>query len=406
MKARTRIRLGRIALALAALVISGVVVSGSGSSTNYELDQETNPTVAQDAWSPNHRLIGAIPGSPSGEIGISAQYRMHFDDLTPTSFLPDDLIPPVITVAPTVTYISSTVALIEWQTDEPSDGTVEFGLTPAFGTTASHSGFATLHQVHITTGLAPSTFYFFKARSTDPYANGPTWSTLLDFTTTGTPDTTGPVVTPTVTFLATTVAKVDFVIDEMSQTVLNHGPTIAMGTTETDPTWLIARSRTFTGVTAGSTYYYSLDATDPSGNTTVGAVTGINMPADVAITTTLLPNGKVKKNYLETLMATGGVGALTFSLASGTLPPGLILAANGEISGKATKAGTYLFVVQVDDSGTPVSTTTANLQITIAKDGGGDDGGCTSGEQNGIWMLLAAIAAMALVLRRRFSQAS
>lgn len=405
MKARMKIRLGRIALALAALVISGVVVSGSGSSTNYELDQETNPTVAQDAWSPNHRLIGAIPGSPSGEIGISAQYRMHFDDLTPTSFLPDDLIPPVITVAPTVTYISSTVALIEWQTDEPSDGFVEFGLTPAFGTTASHSGFATLHQVHITAGLAPSTFYFFKARSTDPYANGPTWSALLDFTTTATPDTTGPVVTPTVTFLATTVAKVDFAIDEMSQTTLSHGPSIALGTTEADPTWLIARSRTFTGVTAGSTYYYSLDATDPSGNTTLGAVTGINMPADVAITTTLLPNGKVKKNYLETLTATGGVGTLTFTLASGTLPPGLVLAANGEISGKATKAGTYLFVVQVTDSGTPASTTTANLQITIAKDGGDDDGGCTSGEQNGVWMLLAALAAMAFALRRRVSRA-
>ena len=395
--------LGRIALALAALVISGVVVSGSGSSTNYELDQETNPTVAQDAWSPNHRLIGAIPGSPSGEIGISAQYRMHFDDLTPNSFLPDDLIPPVITVAPTVTYISSTVALIEWQTDEPSDGFVEFGLTPAFGTTASHSGFATLHQVHITTGLAPSTFYFFKAHSTDPYANGPTWSALLDFTTTATPDTTGPVVTPTVTFLATTVAKVDFAIDEMSQTVLSHGPTLTLGTTETDPTWLVARSRTFTGLTAGSTYYYSLDATDPSGNTTLGAVTGINLPADVAITTTILPNGKVKKNYLETLVATGGVGALTFTVASGTLPPGLVLAANGEISGKATKAGTYLFAVQVTDSGTPASTATANLQITIKKEDGGDDSGCTSGEQNGIWMLLAALAAMAFALRRRFA---
>ncbi len=397
-------KIGRIALALSALVLSGVVVSGSGSSTSYELDQETNPTVAQDAWSPNHRLIGTIPGSPSGEIGISAQYRLHFDDLTPESFLPDDLVPPVITVAPVVTYISNTVALIEWQTDEPSTSVVDFGLTPAFGTTATQPGFATLHQVHITVGLAPSTFYFFRARSTDPYANGPTSSALLDFTTTAASDTTGPVVTPTVTFLATTVAKVDFVLDEMSQTTLNHGPTITLGTTETDPTWVVTRSRTFTGLTAGGTYYYSLDATDPSGNSTLGAVTGINMPADVAITTTILPNGKVKKNYLETLTATGGVGALTFTLASGTLPPGLTLSANGEIAGKASKAGTYLFVVQVTDSGTPASTTTANLQITIKKDGGDDDGGCTSGEQNGIWMLLAALAVMALAVRRRAHQ--
>lgn len=403
MKARMKIRLGRMALALIALAAWGIAVSGSGSSANYELDQETNPTVAQDAWSPNHRLIGTIPGSPSGEIGISAQYRLHFDDLTPESFLPDDLVPPVITVAPTVTYISDTIALVEWQTDEISDGTVEYGLTPLFGGAASHTGFATLHQVVIT-GLSPSTFYFFKARSTDPYANGPTWSTLLDFTTNASPDTTGPVVTPTVTFLATTVAKVDFAIDEMSQTTLHHGPTITMGTTEADTTWVIARSRTFTGLTAGGTYYYGLEAADPSGNVTVAVPTAINMPADVAVTTTLLPNGKVKKTYLQTLTATGGVGALTFTLASGALPPGLTLAANGEISGTATKSGTYLFVVQVTDSGTPASVGTASLQITITKDSGGGDEGCTTGEREGLWIFLAALASVGLALRRRWAR--
>lgn len=394
-------KIGRIALALAALMLSGVVVSGSGSSTNYELDQETNPTVAQDAWSPNHRMIGTIPGSPSGAIGISAQYRMHFDDLTPTTFLPDDLTPPVITVAPVVTYVSSTIALIEWQTDELSTSVIEFGQTPNFGFTASAPGFTTLHQVLITTNLVPSTFYFFEAQSTDPYYNGPTTSTLLDFTTTATPDVAAPVITPTVTILATTVFKVDFTLDEMAQTTLNHGPTIAMGTSEPDLIWVNTRTRTFTGLTAGASYFYALDATDPSGNSIIGTATPVAMPADVAITTTLLPNGRVKDAYLQTLLATGGVGTLTFTVASGTLPPGLVLSSSGVISGTPTAHGLYLFTVAATDSGTPASVGTQALQIQINKRPGKKDEGCSTGENQGAWLMLAGLLALLAVATRR-----
>ena len=401
MFARIKIRLGRLTLALAALVLSGVVVSGLGTSTNFTLTQETNPTVAQDAYSPGFRLIGAIPGSAGGDIGISAQYRMHFDDLTPTSFLPDDLTPPVITAAPVVTYVSSTIALVEWTTDEPSSGVVNFGLTPAFGATASHAGFSTLHQVLITTGLAPSTFYFFQAQSTDPYANGPTSSTLLDFTTTAAPDVQSPVVTSTFTFLSISSVRLDFTIDEMAQTTLRHGPTPAVGTVETDVIWRNSRTRTLTGLTPGGSYYYALDATDPSGNVTTGTPTLITLPAAVAITTIGLPNGKVKNAYFQTLVATGGQGTRVFTIASGTLPPGLTLAPNGTVSGTPYQAGTFLFVLQVTDSGTPASVDTQALQIIIDKESGDDDSGCSTGEGQFSWLLLAGVlASLALALRR------
>ncbi|MBK9976128.1 MAG: putative Ig domain-containing protein [Planctomycetes bacterium] len=395
------IRLGRWTLALMALAVWGVVVSGSGSSTNFELDQESTPAVAQDAWSPSYRMIGTLPGSPGGDIGISAQYRMHFDDQTPTSFLPDDLIPPVITGGPTVTYISSTIALVEWTTDEPSNGFVNFGLTPAFGTTASHAGYATLHQVLITTGLAPATFYFYQAQSTDPYANGPTSSGLLDFTTTATPDTAAPVVTPTVTILGTTSAQVDFAIDEMSQTTLNHGPTASMGFVETDPIWRITRTRTFTGLAPGADYFYALDATDPSGNALIGTATPISLPADVTITTTTLPNGRVKEAYLQTIAASNGFGTLTFTVSGGTLPDGLALASDGTLSGTPTASGLYTFTIQADDSGTPVSTATQAFQLFIDKAKKKKDEGCSTGEGTTGWMMFAGLLALlALALRR------
>ena len=51
-----------------------------------------------------------------------------------------------------------------------------------------------------------------------------------------------------------------------------------------------------------------------------------------------------------TLSATGGTGAYTWSLASGSLPPGLSLSAQGLITGTPTTLGNYPFTVQVTDA--------------------------------------------------------
>jgi hypothetical protein len=54
------------------------------------------------------------------------------------------------------------------------------------------------------------------------------------------------------------------------------------------------------------------------------------------------------------------------------MPPGLNLSTNGTISGIPTFPGSYLFVVQVSDSGNPVRADSRSLSITIrANDGGG-----------------------------------
>ena len=55
----------------------------------------------------------------------------------------------------------------------------------------------------------------------------------------------------------------------------------------------------------------------------------------------------------------GGTGALTFNVISGTLPPGVALNPHtGFIAGVTTKSGTYSFTVQVTDSGTPQQSAT------------------------------------------------
>jgi len=137
---------------------------------------------------------------------------------------------------------------------------------------------------------------------------------------------------------------------------------------------------------------------------TIGPATGMNLPLNVDITTTLLPNGRVKDAYLQTLTAVGGVGTLTFTVSSGTLPPGLTMATDGTISGIPTASGLYTFSVDATDSGTPASVDTQALQILVNKRPSDKDEGCTTGEGQGqgSWLVLAGLVSLLVIsLRRR-----
>jgi hypothetical protein len=86
----------------------------------------------------------------------------------------------------------------------------------------------------------------------------------------------------------------------------------------------------------------------------------------LTITTTALPNATPDANYSATLQASGGVGTVTWSLASGALPTGLSLKSSGVISGIPTVPGTWTFTVQVtDSSATPGGSASAQAQLSL-----------------------------------------
>lgn len=70
----------------------------------------------------------------------------------------------------------------------------------------------------------------------------------------------------------------------------------------------------------------------------------------LVITTSSLPEGSEGRPYQAVLAASGGFPPYAFSLATGSLPPGLALAADGTISGTPGATGQYSFTVQVLDS--------------------------------------------------------
>lgn len=88
-------------------------------------------------------------------------------------------------------------------------------------------------------------------------------------------------------------------------------------------------------------------------------------PNKPRITTEFLTYGTVGQSYPSTtLSATGGKPSYTWSLVSGSLPPGLSLSGGG-ISGTPTVAGTYAFTVRATDSGSPARTADKTLSIAI-----------------------------------------
>jgi autotransporter-associated beta strand protein len=90
----------------------------------------------------------------------------------------------------------------------------------------------------------------------------------------------------------------------------------------------------------------------------------MNATPPPSITTLTLPGGNVGDVYSQTLAATGGVPPYTWSLASGTLPPGLTLGSNGAISGTPSSSGTSNFTVRV--TGNDNAFSTASFSLTVS----------------------------------------
>lgn len=68
------------------------------------------------------------------------------------------------------------------------------------------------------------------------------------------------------------------------------------------------------------------------------------------ITTAGLAKGQVGQTYEQSLSVSGGLPPFTWKMSSGSVPNGLTLGQNGQISGVPNQAGTYSFTVTVTDA--------------------------------------------------------
>jgi hypothetical protein len=127
----------------------------------------------------------------------------------------------------------------------------------------------------------------------------------------------------------------------ISQTGLYQAPTVSSNTTAT--------------VTATS-------AADP---TKSGTASVTIMPPPLSLTTTSVSSATAGTLYSSSLSASGGTAPLTWTLASGALPSGIVLQPSGSLSGTTSQPGQFNFTLQVADSSSPKQTASEALTLTV-----------------------------------------
>jgi hypothetical protein len=129
-------------------------------------------------------------------------------------------------------------------------------------------------------------------------------------------------------------------------------------TTGTLPTSLtLSTGGVLSGIpSAVGTYTFAAQVTDSLGFTSSKSFTIIVAAAAPTINTASLANGIDGNPFSQTLSATQGTAPYVWSIASGSLPTGLMLAPNGVLSGMPTTIGTFNFTTKITDAGGLIAT--------------------------------------------------
>ena len=117
-----------------------------------------------------------------------------------------------------------------------------------------------------------------------------------------------------------------------------------------------------TPVTLGSVTF-SVRVTDQTGGTGTGSFT-LLVVSFPSINTTSLPNGMAGVSYTAALSGVG-TAPLSWSISGGSLPDGLALAQDGQITGTPTRLGIFSFNIVLSDGNQPALTVSQGFTVTI-----------------------------------------
>ncbi|HUI84373.1 MAG TPA: Ig domain-containing protein [Candidatus Binatia bacterium] len=128
-----------------------------------------------------------------------------------------------------------------------------------------------------------------------------------------------------------------------------------------------------TPTTPGTPGQFTVQASDSEPMAARGSI-GLNLTI-FGIVSGTLTQATLGEPYTTSIVAGGGQPPYTWSITSGSLPPGLAMVPSTcqgartsacQITGIPTQAGTFNFGVQVQDGENPPATATATLSITVA----------------------------------------
>ena len=197
---------------------------------------------------------------------------------------PNDTTAPVISsITSSPTHQSATVT---WITNEVATGKIYYGTTsPLNLSTASTKSDGSLQTGHSfsLTSLQPNTTYYFVLESKDKKGNTAT-SSQRSFVTTNAPDTVAPLISA-ISFsgVSTSSATITWTTNEGSNSKVYYSTTSPLNSTtaltKIDSALVTGHSVTLTGLNPGTTYFFKVESTDGSSNTTLSSETSFGTSA-------------------------------------------------------------------------------------------------------------------------------
>lgn len=197
------------------------------------------------------------------------------DDLTFTVTAVEDTDPPVISNIATSTA-SSTHITVSWETDEPSNSIVHFGVDNTYGKIQGDSTEATTTHIVTLISLNPNTYYRFKINSTDSVGNvgedddGGLGYVFHTAVSSDPGDTTPPNIT--LASIATTSVtsnsiSISWNTDEASDSMVGYSVDNSYQTEKGDITLLTdGHSVILEGLSPNTIYHFNVKSRDDAGN--------------------------------------------------------------------------------------------------------------------------------------------
>ncbi len=198
--------------------------------------------------------------------------------VNPLVSLPPDNISPVISHIQVNSLTHSTV-IITWETDEPSNSLINYGLDNLYGVSENDATQLTSHNL-VLNNLAENTEYHYQIKSIDSQNNAISSEDLV-FTTPFT-DRIPPVISHIqVSALTHSTAAITWETNEASTSAVDYGLDSSYGTLVDETGNVVSHHLTLTNLQPNTGYHYQLISTDGSDNTASSE--------DLTFTTNALP---------------------------------------------------------------------------------------------------------------------
>jgi|GEM_PF-3119048 len=130
----------------------------------------------------------------------------------------------------------------------------------------------------------------------------------------------------------------------------------------------LSNSGLLSGIPTGGSGAFTITATDANGcaaSQDYVLTVSIGPPVFV-LTAPTIQSVTVNQPVVQQLTASGGTGPVTFAVVDGTLPSGLTLSANGDLTGVATDLGTAVVTIQAQDSAGHTARQSVTLNVVTA----------------------------------------